>query len=49
VGEAGFGFDPIFFVPEMRKTLAQLTSEEKNRISARGKLLMELRRYLALP
>ena len=49
VGEFGFGFDPIFFVPELRKTLAQMTSEEKNRISPRGKLLLELRRYLILP
>jgi XTP/dITP diphosphohydrolase len=48
-GEFGFGFDPILFVPELRKTLAQLTPEEKNRISPRGKLLMELRRYLILP
>ena len=45
-GEAGFGFDPIFFVPELRKTLAQLTTEEKNRISARGQALVELRRFL---
>ena len=45
-GDFGFGFDPIFFVPELGKTLAQMTSEEKNRISARGKLLIELRQYL---
>jgi len=45
-GDAGFGFDPIFFVPELRKTLAQLTAEEKNRISARGKALVELKRFL---
>jgi XTP/dITP diphosphohydrolase len=36
----------FFFVPELGKTLAQMTPEEKNRISARGKLLIELRRYL---
>ncbi len=46
LGEFGFGFDPIFFVPELGKTLAQMMPEEKNRISARGKLLFELRRYL---
>ena len=45
-GEFGFGFDPIFFVPDLGKTLAQLTPEAKNRISARGKLLIELRQYL---
>jgi XTP/dITP diphosphohydrolase len=48
VGDAGFGFDPIFLVPELRKTLAQLTSEEKNHWSARGKALNELKRYLSI-
>jgi XTP/dITP diphosphohydrolase len=47
IGDAGFGFDPIFFVPELRKTLAQLTAEEKNRISARGQALSELKRFLS--
>ena len=32
----GFGYDPVFFVPELRKTFAQLTPEEKNAISHRG-------------
>ena len=45
-GDSGFGFDPIFYVPSLRKTLAQLTTEEKNRISARGQALLELRRFL---
>ena len=31
-----FGYDPVFFVPELRKTFAQLTPEEKNAISHRG-------------
>ena len=35
-GENGFGYDPVFFVPEMRKTFGQLTPEEKNAISHRG-------------
>ena len=35
-GENGFGYDPVFFVPELRKTFAQLTTEEKNAISHRG-------------
>ena len=35
-GEGGFGYDPIFFVPEKRKTFSQLTAEEKNEISHRG-------------
>lgn len=42
-GANGFGYDPIFFYPEANKTFAQLTREEKNRISHRGKALRELR------
>jgi XTP/dITP diphosphohydrolase len=36
-GEHGFGYDPIFFVPELGKTTAELTSEQKNNISHRGR------------
>lgn len=36
-GEGGFGYDPIFYVVELEKTFAQLTMEEKNAISHRGK------------
>lgn len=39
MGEGGFGYDPVFFVPEKAKTFAQLTDEEKNEISHRGKAL----------
>lgn len=39
MGEGGFGYDPVFFVPELNKTFAQLTAEEKNAISHRGKAL----------
>ena len=50
-GENGFGYDPIFFVPEMKKTFAQLTADEKNEISHRGKALRafkeQLESYLA--
>ena len=35
-GSAGFGYDPVFFVPELGKTLAELTPLEKNRISHRA-------------
>jgi XTP/dITP diphosphohydrolase len=35
-GSGGFGYDPVFFVPELGKTFAQLTSAEKNAISHRG-------------
>ena len=50
MGENGFGFDPLFFVPSMHKTFAQLTPEEKNAISHRGNALrafaVELKKYL---
>lgn len=36
-GEHGFGYDPVFYLPEYRKTSAELTDEEKNAISHRGK------------
>jgi len=36
-GKHGFGYDPIFFVPELGKTMAELTSDQKNRISHRGR------------
>jgi len=39
MGEGGFGYDPVFFVPEYRKTFGQLTAEEKDAISHRGKAL----------
>lgn len=49
-GSNGFGYDPIFFVPEMGKTTAELTEAEKNQISHRGKALRlmkeELRKIL---
>ena len=38
-GEGGFGYDPVFFVPELKKTFAQLTAGEKNAVSHRGKAL----------
>lgn len=43
VGENGFGYDPIFFVPRLNKTVAQLTTEEKNAISHRGNALRKLK------
>ena len=50
MGDGGFGYDPVFFVPELRKTFAQLTPEEKNAISHRGNALRafaaELKTYL---
>jgi XTP/dITP diphosphohydrolase len=43
VGENGFGYDPIFFVPQLNKTVAQLSTEEKNAISHRGKAIKKLK------
>jgi XTP/dITP diphosphohydrolase len=45
-GENGFGYDPIFFVPELNKTVAQMTSEEKNAISHRGNAIRSLKHSL---
>jgi XTP/dITP diphosphohydrolase len=42
-GESGFGYDPLFFFEEFNKTFAELTMEEKNKVSHRGKALAELK------
>ena len=39
MGEGGFGYDPVFFVPELKKTFAQLSPGEKNAMSHRGRAL----------
>lgn len=46
IGQNGFGYDPIFFVPHLNKTVAQMTSEEKNAISHRGNAIRELKPLL---
>ena len=48
VGKRGFGYDPLFILPRLGKTMAQLTLEEKNRISHRGKALRKLRKKIDL-
>ncbi len=45
-GEGGFGYDPIFYVPEFGKTTAELTAEEKNQVSHRGKALQLMKEEL---
>ena len=47
MGEGGFGYDPVFFVPSLKKTFAQLTAEEKSAISHRGKALAAFSEKLA--
>lgn len=42
IGEHGFGFDPVFYYPPMKKTFAQMSPEEKNKVSHRGKAMKEL-------
>ncbi len=46
MGDKGFGYDPVFYIPELGKTYAQLSMEEKNRISHRGKALAAFKDFL---
>jgi len=45
-GEEGFGYDPIFYLPEMDKTMAELPLEIKNQLSHRGKAASKVRQAL---
>jgi XTP/dITP diphosphohydrolase len=47
-GTGGFGYDPVFLLPELNQTMADLDTEQKNRLSARGKSLAELRQFLVV-
>ncbi|MFZ3048805.1 MAG: XTP/dITP diphosphatase [Desulfatirhabdiaceae bacterium] len=42
-GENGFGYDPVFYFPPLEKTFAEMSLDEKNRISHRGKALLEIK------
>ena len=46
-GNGGFGYDPIVYLPEYGKTVAQLTADEKNAISHRGKAVRALKRIIS--
>ncbi len=45
-GAGGFGYDPVFYLPELDKTMAELSMEQKNRLSHRGRAAMEARNIL---
>ena len=45
-GKNGFGYDPVFYLPELRKTMAELSPEEKNRISHRSQAAEKAREAL---
>ncbi|MFH1654757.1 MAG: XTP/dITP diphosphatase [Pseudomonadota bacterium] len=45
-GDSGFGYDPLFFIPHLNKTLAELTMDEKNKISHRGNALRKIREII---
>lgn len=46
IGANGFGYDPIFFIPELNKTMAELNLTEKNKVSHRSKALKAMINYL---
>jgi XTP/dITP diphosphohydrolase len=45
-GTGGFGYDPVFFYPGLEKTFAELTQEEKNEVSHRGRAFRKLLEFL---
>jgi len=45
-GSNGFGYDPVFYIPELKKTMAELTSAEKNKLSHRGQAMEKFRKLL---
>ena len=47
-GSGGFGYDPIVFLPEYGKTVAELTADEKNAISHRGKAVRALKKIIEI-
>ena len=47
-GVSGFGYDPIFLIPELGKTLAQLSADQKNKVSHRARAFANVREILSL-
>lgn len=47
-GQNGFGFDPVFFLPDRQKSMAEIPLAEKNRISHRGRALASFRRFMTI-
>lgn len=45
-GSSGFGYDPVFYVPELKATLAEISAEQKNRISHRAKAFLQAKELL---
>ena len=45
-GSKGFGYDPVFYVPELKATLAEIAAEQKNRISHRAKAFLQAKELL---
>ena len=45
-GSKGFGYDPVFYVPELKATLAEISAEQKNRISHRAKAFLQVKELL---
>lgn len=46
VGSGGFGYDPVFYVPELHATLAEISADRKNRISHRAKAFLQAKELL---
>lgn len=46
-GDNGFGYDPLFYIPEFEKTMAEMTTNEKNQISHRGRAIENLMEKIA--
>jgi XTP/dITP diphosphohydrolase len=45
-GNNGFGYDPVFYIPEVKKTMAELKSDKKNKLSHRGQAMGKFRKLL---